>query len=62
MNSAANIAAHVSIGPKVNCQQNLTGSVELLFTSIWWITVAMLVIWLWKGVFDLKYLIPVKKV
>jgi len=44
MNSDANIAAHLSIGPKVNCQQNLIGSVELFFTCIWWITVAMPVI------------------
>jgi len=32
-----------AIGPKVNGQQNLTGFV-VFFTSIWWITVDMLVI------------------
>ena len=31
MNSAANIAAHLSIGPKVNGQQNLTGFVEFFY-------------------------------
>jgi len=29
MNSDATITAHLSIGPKVNGQQNLTGFVEL---------------------------------
>jgi len=44
MNSDTNIAAHLSIGPNVNGQQNLTGFVEFFFNSIWWITDEMLVI------------------
>jgi len=43
MSSDANIAAHLSIGPNANGQQNLTGFVEIFFTSIWWITGDMLV-------------------
>jgi len=34
MNIDANIAAHLSVGPNVNGQQNLTGFVEFFFTSI----------------------------
>jgi len=44
MGSDANIAIHLSLGPKVNDQQNLTSFAEFFFTSIWWITVDMLVI------------------
>jgi len=43
MDSDANIAVLLSLGPKVNGQQNLTGFDEF-FTSFWWITVDMLVI------------------
>jgi len=43
MNSDANIAIHLSLGPNVNGQQNLTGFAEF-FTSFWWITFDMLVI------------------
>jgi len=42
MNSDASIAAHLSIGPKVNSQQKV--SFVVFFTSIWWITDDMLVI------------------
>jgi len=60
MNIDANIAAHLSVGPNVNGQQNLTGFVEFFFTSIWWITDEILVM---KKYFrlGLKYLIPLKK-
>jgi len=34
MNSDANIAGNLSIGPIVIGQQNLTGFVEICFTSI----------------------------
>jgi len=34
MKNDANIAGHLSIGPLVHVQQNLTGFVEF-FTSIW---------------------------
>jgi len=34
MNSDANIAAHLSVGPNVNSQQNLTGFFDF-FSSIW---------------------------
>jgi len=59
MDSDANIAAHLSIGPKVNGQQN-TGFVEFFLTSFWWITVDMLVISVVEKYFrlGLKYLIP----
>jgi len=33
MNSDANIAAHLFIGPNVNGQQNLSSFVEFFFTS-----------------------------
>jgi len=48
MNSDANIVVHLSIGTKVNGQQNL-GFIEFCFTSIWWIMVDMLVISVVKG-------------
>jgi len=48
MNSDANIVVHLSIGTKVNGQQNL-GFIEFCFTSIWWIMVDMLVISFVKG-------------
>jgi len=63
MNSDANIAAHLSIGPKVNGQQK-TSLVSLsFFSSIWWITVDMLVINVVERCFrlGLKCLIPLKK-
>jgi len=62
MDSEANMAAHLSIGPKLNGQQNLTGFVEI-FTSIWWIAVDMLVISVVEKYFrlGLKYLIPLIK-
>jgi len=41
MNSDANIATHLPIGPNVNGQQNLTGFIAF-FSSIWWITDEML--------------------
>jgi len=34
MNSDANIARHLSVGPNVNVQQNLTGFIAF-FSSIW---------------------------
>jgi len=43
MNSNTNIDAHLSIGPNVNCQKTSLVSLSF-FTSIWWITVDMLVI------------------
>jgi len=63
MNGDAKIAAHLSIGPKVNGHQNLTGFVEFFFTSTLWITVDMLVISVVEGYFrlGLKYLFPLKK-
>jgi len=62
MSSDINIAAHLSIGPKVNGHQNLTGFVKFFFTSIWWITVDMLVIIVVERCFGLgfKYLISLK--
>jgi len=58
MNSDTNIAAHLSIGPKVDGHQNLTGFVEF-FTSM----VDMQVISVVEKYFrlGLKYLIPLKK-
>jgi len=44
MDSDANIAVHLSLGPKVNGQQNPTSFAEFFFTSFGWITVDMLVI------------------
>jgi len=63
MNSDANIVAHLTIGPKVNGQQNLTGFVEFFFTSIWRITVDMLVISVVERYIriELKYLMSLKK-
>jgi len=64
MNSGANVAAYLSIGPpNVSGQQNLTGFVEFFFSSIWWITDDMLVISVVDKYFrlGLKYLIPLKK-
>jgi len=52
MNSNANIAARLSIRPKVNSQLKLAGFIEF-FTSIWWVTVDMPISVLWKGTFDL---------
>ena len=43
MNSDADIAAHLSLAPKGNDQENLPGFVDF-FSSVWWITVDMLVI------------------
>jgi len=62
MDSDANIAAHLSIEPKVNDKQNLTGFVDF-FTSIWWITVDMLVTSVVEKHFRLgfKYHIPLVK-
>jgi len=53
MNSDANIAAHLSIGPKVNCQQNLIGSVELFLPASGGSRLRCQLSLLWKGVFDL---------
>jgi len=54
MNKDTNIAMHLSIGPTVNGQQNLTGFAEF-FTSIWWtISVDMLVISIVERCFRLK--------
>jgi len=60
MNSDTNIAAHLSIGPKVDNYQNFTGFLEFFF-SFWYITVGMLktVVYFRLG---LKYLITLKKV
>jgi len=62
MSSDADIAAHLPIGPNVNHQQNLTSFVEF-FSSIWWITVDMLVISVVEKYFPLglKYLILLKR-
>ena len=43
MNIDANIAVHLSIGPKVNGQRNFIGFI-VFFTSIWLVTLGMLVI------------------
>jgi len=61
--SDANIAEHLSTGPNVDGQQNLTGFVEFFFSIIWWITDEKLGIsavekYFWLG---LKYLIPLQK-
>jgi len=62
MNSDANIAAYLYIGPKFDGHQNFTGFV-VFFTSIWWITVDMLVISVVEKYFrlGLMYLIPLTK-
>jgi len=62
MKSDANIAAHLSIGPKLSGHQHLR--FRCFFTSIWWITVDMLVISVVERYFRLgwKYLFPLKKV
>jgi len=63
MNSDTDIPAHLSVGLKVNGQQNPTGFVEFFFSSIWRITVDMLVISVVERYFrlGLKYLIPLRK-
>jgi len=63
INSDANIAAHLSIGPNVNGQQDLTVFVDFFLSSIWWIADDMLVISVVEKYFrlGLKYLIPLKK-
>jgi len=64
MNNDANVAAHLSIGPNVNGQQNLTGFVEIFYKCLWMIFNDMLVINIVERYFQLrlKYLIPLKKV
>jgi len=63
MNNDANIAAHLSIGPNVNGQQNLTGFVEIFYQCLLMIFNDMLVISIAERYFrlGLKYLIPLKK-
>jgi len=63
MNNDANIAAHLSIGPNVNGQQNFTGFVEIFYQCLWMIFNDMLVISIVERYFrlGLKYLIPLKK-
>jgi len=64
MDSDDSIAAHLSIGPIINSQQNHTCFFSFFFTSISWITVGMLVISVAEKHFrlGLKYLITVKKI
>ena len=64
MNSDAKIAAHLSIGPNVNGQQNLIGFVQFFHQYLWMIFVDMLVFsvverWFRLG---LNHLIPLRKV
>jgi len=64
MNSGANTATHLFIGPNVNGKQNITGFVEFFSSRlIWWITDDMLVISVVEKYFrlGLTYLIPLQK-
>jgi len=63
MNSDANIAVHLSVGP-LQLMVDKTSQVSLsFFASIWWITVDLLVITVVERYFrlGLKNLIPLKE-
>jgi len=63
MNSDANIGGHLSNGPIVMVNKTSLVSLSFFFTSIWWITVDMLVISVVEKYFPLglKYLIHLKE-